>query len=114
MGEMMAYYFISEIAFIGGSLTYNGSQNMLEAASLSKPSIFSPSTYNFEEISKQLLDNDASIQVSNADELMPPIAEFLTNELRREKLGANARKTFEDNQGAVNKAMMALEPFIKT
>jgi 3-deoxy-D-manno-octulosonic-acid transferase len=44
---------------------------------------------------------------------MQTISELLTNELRREKLGANARKTFEDNQGAVNKAMMALEPFIK-
>jgi len=36
------------------------------------------------------------------------------NEPRRKKLGSNARKTFEDNQGAVNKVMMALEPFIKT
>ena len=114
MGEMMAYYSISDIAFIGGSLTDNGSQNMLEAASLSKPIIFGPSTYNFEEISKQLLDNDASIQVSNADELMQTISELLMNEPRRNKLGSNARKTFEDNQGAVNKAMIALEPFIKT
>ena len=47
MGEMMAYYSISDIAFVGGSLTDNGSQNMLEAASLSKPIIFGPSTYNF-------------------------------------------------------------------
>ena len=114
MGEMMAYYSISDIAFVGGSLTDNGSQNMLEAASLSKPIIFGPSTYNFEEISKQLLDNDASIQVSNADELMQTISELLMNEPRRNKLGSNARKTFEDNQGAVNKAMMALKPFIKT
>jgi 3-deoxy-D-manno-octulosonic-acid transferase len=114
MGEMMAYYSISDIAFVGGSLTDNGSQNMLEAASLSKPIIFGPSTYNFEEISKQLLDNDASIQVSSADELMQTISELLMNEPRRNKLGSNARKTFEDNQGSVNKAMMALEPFIKT
>ena len=87
---------------------------MLEAASLSKPIVFGPSTYNFEEISKQLLDNDASIQVSNADELMQTISELLMNEPRRNKLGSNARKTFEDNQGAVHKAMMALKPFIKT
>ena len=114
MGEMMAYYSISDIAFVGGSLTDNGSQNMLEAASLSKPIVFGPSTYNFEEISKQLLDNDASIQVSNADELIQTISELLMNEPRRNKLGSNARKTFEDNQGAVHKAMMALKPFIKT
>ena len=92
MGEMMAYYSISDIAFVGGSLTDNGSQNMLEAASLSKPIIFGPSTYNFEEISKQLLDNDASIQVSNADELMQTISELLMNEPRRISLAQTQGK----------------------
>lgn len=113
MGEMMAYYSISDIAFIGGSLSDNGGQNMLEAASLSKPIIFGPSTYNFEEVSKQLLDNDASIQVANADELMRTISELLKNDLRRQELGANARKTFEDNQGAVNKTLDLIRPLIK-
>jgi len=113
MGEMMAYYSISDIAFIGGSLTDNGCQNMLEAASLSKPVIFGPSIYNFEEISKQLLDNDASIQVAHADELMQTISELLMNNSRREMLGANARKTFEDNQGAVSNVKEAITPYIK-
>ena len=113
MGEMMGYYSISDIAFIGGSLSDNGGQNMLEAASLSKPIIFGPSTYNFEEVSKQLLDNDASIEVANADELMRTITELLTNDLRMQELGANARKTFEDNQGAVNKTLDFIKPLIK-
>ena len=99
MGEMMAYYSICDIAFIGGSLTENGCQNMLEAASLSRPIIFGPSVYNFEEISKQLLENDAAIQVANADALMMTITELMSNEARRSMLGANARKVFEDNQG---------------
>ncbi len=114
MGEMMAYYSISDIAFIGGSLTENGSQNMLEAASLSKPIIFGPSVYNFEEISKQLLDNDASIQVASADELMKTISELILSDSRREKLGANARKIFEDNKGAVNNVLDAITPYIKS
>jgi 3-deoxy-D-manno-octulosonic-acid transferase len=114
MGEMMAYYSISDIAFIGGSLTENGSQNMLEAASLSKPIIFGPSVYNFEEISKQLLDNDASIQVASADELMKTISELILSDSRREKLGTNARKIFEDNKGAVNNVLDAITPYIKS
>ena len=113
MGEMMGYYSISDIAFIGGSLSNNGGQNMLEAASLSKPIIFGPSTYNFEEVSKQLLDNDASIEVANADELMRTITELLTNDLRRQELGANARKFFDDNRGAVNKTLNLIKPLLK-
>ena len=113
MGEMMEYYSICDIAFIGGSLTENGCQNMLEAASLSKPIIFGPSVYNFEEISKQLLENDAAIQVANADELMMTITELMSNEARRSMLGANARKVFEDNQGAVKNVLSAIKPYIK-
>ena len=66
MGEMMSYYSVCDLAFIGGSLSDNGCQNMLEAASLSKPIIFGPSVFNFEEISKKLLSSDAAIQVTNA------------------------------------------------
>ena len=113
MGEMMEYYSICDIAFIGGSLTENGCQNMLEAASLSKPIIFGPSVYNFEEISKQLLENDAAIQVANADALMMTITELMSNEARRNMLGANARKVFEDNQGAVKNVLRAIKPYIK-
>ena len=113
MGEMMAYYSICDIAFIGGSLTENGCQNMLEAASLSRPIIFGPSVYNFEEISKQLLENDAAIQVANADALMMTITELMSNEARRSMLGANARKVFEDNQGAVKNVLRAIKPYIK-
>ena len=113
MGEMMEYYSICDIAFIGGSLTENGCQNMLEAASLSKPIIFGPSVYNFEEISKQLLENDAATQVANADELMMTITELMSTEARRSMLGANARKVFEDNQGAVKNVLSAIKPYIK-
>ena len=91
----------------------NGSQNMLEAASLSKPIIFGPSVYNFEEISKQLLDNEASIQVASADELMKTISELILSDSKREKLGTNARKIFEDNKGAVNNVLDAITPYIK-
>ena len=113
MGEMMAYYSICDIAFIGGSLTENGCQNMLEAASLSRPIIFGPSVYNFEEISKQLLENDAAIQAANADALMMTITELMSNEARRSMLGANAKKVFEDNQGAVKNVLSAIKPYIK-
>ena len=113
MGELMSYYAISDIAFVGGSLSNNGGQNMLEAASLSKPIIFGPSVYNFEEISKKLLDDDAAIQVANADELMHTISELLSNDSRRKELGFNAKKTFDQNRGAANKIIDVIMPHIE-
>ena len=113
MGEMMSYLNISDIAFIGGSLTNNGGQNMLEAASLSKPIIFGPSVFNFEEISKRLLDDGSAIQISNAEELMKTISELLLNDKKRRLIGESAKTTFENNRGATTKIIKAITPHIK-
>ena len=113
MGEMMSYYSISDIAFIGGSLSNDGGQNMLEAASLAKPIIFGSSVFNFEEISKKLLDDSSAIQVNSSDELMKTISELLLDEEKRKLIGQNARTTFENNRGAVAKILEAIEPHIE-
>ena len=113
MGEMMSYLNISDIAFIGGSLTNNGGQNMLEAASLSKPIIFGPSVFNFEEISKRLLDDGSAIQVRNAEELMKTISELLLDDEKRRLIGESAKTTFDNNRGATTKIFNAIAPHIK-
>jgi 3-deoxy-D-manno-octulosonic-acid transferase len=113
MGEMMSYYSVCDLAFIGGSLSDNGCQNMLEAASLSKPIIFGPSVFNFEEISEKLLRSDAAIQVANGAELMSTISDLLKSDQRREQLGVNAKKTFDQNRGAVNEILGVITPLIK-
>jgi 3-deoxy-D-manno-octulosonic-acid transferase len=112
MGEMMTYYKCCDIAFIGGSLSNTGGQNMLEPASLSKPIIFGPSVHNFEEIAKTLLENDSAIQVRDADELMQTISELLLDISRRNKLGSNAKTIFEKNRGAVDRLMKLIMPNI--
>jgi len=113
MGEMMSYFSISDIAFIGGSLSNNGGQNMLEAASLSKPIIFGPSVFNFEEISKRLLDDGSAIQVGSAEELMRTISELLLDNEKRKLIGQSAKTTFENNRGAVAKVFEAIAPHIE-
>jgi len=113
MGEMMSYLNISDIAFIGGSLTNNGGQNMLEAASLSKPIIFGPSVFNFEEISKRLLDDGSAIQVGSAEELMRTISELLLDNKKRKLIGQSAKTTFENNRGAVARVFEAIAPHIE-
>ena len=113
MGEMMSYFSISDIAFIGGSLSNNGGQNMLEAASLSKPIIFGPSVFNFEEISKKLLDDGSAIQVGSAEELMRTISELLLDNEKRKLIGQSAKTTFENNRGAVAKVFKAIAPHIE-
>jgi len=114
MGEMMVYYKFCHIAFVGGSLSNTGGQNMLEAASASKPIIFGPSVHNFEEVAKSLLERNAAIQVRNSDELMQTISELLLDKKRQLILGKNAKSTYEKNQGSINKVIELITPFIES
>ncbi len=107
MGELMSYYSICDIAFIGGSLTRDGGQNMLEAAASSKPVLFGPHIFNFEHISQLLLDSGGAIQVPDADQLMQMIAELLSDDGKRIVIGKNAKKTIENNRG-VTKQLVEL------
>jgi len=101
MGEMMSYFTISDIVFMGGSLNNTGGHNMLEPASLSKPIIFGPNVFNFTEISSELLRANAAIQVQNSDELFSEIGKLLENRDVSLDLGKRAFGYFKSKQGAV-------------
>ncbi len=101
MGEMMSYFDVADIVFMGGSLNNTGGHNMLEPAALAKPIIFGPNVFNFAEISADLLNKKASIQVQNADELFKEIVKLLDNDRKVKTLGENANQYFKSKQGAV-------------
>ena len=112
MGELLSYYSVCDIAFIGGSLLDTGGQNILEAATFSKPILFGPSMFNFEKIAQMFLEKDAAIQVGDADELMKTISSLLLDDTKRQKLGENAKNSFEKNRGAVDRLLKLIIPNI--
>ena len=112
MGELLSYYSVCDIAFIAGSLIDFGGQNMLEAASTSKPILFGPSVFNFEQIAQQLLEKDAAIQVEDTDDLMETISNLLLDDIEREKLSNNAKNLLEKHRGAVDRLMKLIIPNI--
>jgi 3-deoxy-D-manno-octulosonic-acid transferase len=103
MGEMMSYFAVSDIVFMGGSLSNTGGHNMLEPASISKPIIFGQNVFNFAEISSDLLLQQGAIQVQNADELFEKIITLINDKEQRKTLGDNAKQYFNSQQGAVKK-----------
>jgi len=112
MGELLSYYSVCDIAFIGGSLIDTGGQNMLEAAAASKPILFGPSVFNFEKIAQLFLEKDAAIQVGDADDLMKTISALLLDDAKRQKLAENAKNSFEKNRGAIDRLMKLIIPNI--
>ncbi len=67
IGELRAAYPLAEIVFVGGSLIPHGGQSILEPAAAGKAMITGPFTHNFAAAVDEFLENDALVQLENAD-----------------------------------------------
>jgi len=109
MGAMMRYYAASDLAFVAGSLVPIGGHNVLEPASLARPVLVGPYTFNFEEITRSLIDGGGARRVSAPKELGPAVLELLRDAPLRHRMGANARIVFTRERGAVRRTMILIE-----
>jgi 3-deoxy-D-manno-octulosonic-acid transferase len=105
MGELMLFYAISDVSFVGGSLLPIGGHNLIEPASLSLPIITGPNLQNFIAIRDLLMDANALIIANNVNELTKQVILLFENENQRHQFGANALGISEKNRGAIEKHM---------
>lgn len=108
MGELFAYYAAADVAFVGGSLLDFGSQNLIEPASVGRPVLLGPSTYNFAEAAKLALAANAALQVGNAEELVATTMQLLSDDNQREQLAVAARRFTQIHQGASQRCLALL------
>lgn len=103
VGELVDFYAIAEVVFIGGSLVKKGGHNILEPAALKKPVLFGPHMNNFRDIASLFCDNQAVIAVRSIEELKIRIDELLKNPVARAVLGEKSRELILKNQGATRR-----------
>ncbi len=64
--RLFAYYAACDVAFVGGSLLPLGGQNLIEAASVGRPVLVGPHTFNFEEATRLAIEAGAALRVNDA------------------------------------------------
>ncbi|MBE8222146.1 MAG: 3-deoxy-D-manno-octulosonic acid transferase [Bdellovibrionales bacterium] len=69
LGELIYFYKLSKIAFIGGSLVSIGGHNPLEAIAVNTPTVWGPYMFNFLEIKNLLLKNNLGQEALNEKNL---------------------------------------------
>ena len=109
MGELLRYYAACDVAFVGGSLATMGGHNALEPAALAKPVLFGPHTFNFEDITAQLLNAGAAIRVSNARELEQETMRLFTQPDLRDQMGQAGLELVRSGQGALAKTLKIVQ-----
>lgn len=109
MGELMAYYSLADIAFVGGSLVDTGCQNVLEPAAIGLPIVVGASQFNFATICKQLEEAGALQTVTDSDELAQAISGLLANREQREEMAEAGRNLVAANQQALPQLLIMIE-----
>jgi 3-deoxy-D-manno-octulosonic-acid transferase len=112
IGELAQLYQLATAVFVGGSLANHGGHNILEPAIFGKPIVFGPHMQNFKEIADAFLTNGAAIQVQTDRELEQAMIGFVTDPVRRARLGAAARALVEANRGAKGKTLAVVSELL--
>ncbi|MGG5218795.1 lipid IV(A) 3-deoxy-D-manno-octulosonic acid transferase [Rahnella variigena] len=112
MGELMLLYGIADLAFVGGSLVDRGGHNPLEAAAHAIPVLMGPHTVNFKDICAKLAQDDGLITVMDTASLVKEISTLLTDEDYRLYYGRHAVEVLHQNQGALQRLLHLLEPYL--
>jgi 3-deoxy-D-manno-octulosonic-acid transferase len=87
LGELFAYYAACDVAFVGGSLAPLGGQNLIEAASVGRPVLVGPHTFNFEEATRRAIKAGAARRVHDAADCMAQTLALLADASARARMG---------------------------
>lgn len=109
MGELLEFYAAADVAFVGGSLDPIGGHNLLEPAALARPVIVGPHTFNFAEVTEDLIAAGAALRIGDADDLGPAVVRLLSRDVERHSMGDAAHAVMERERGAVERTMAIVE-----
>jgi 3-deoxy-D-manno-octulosonic-acid transferase len=112
MGDLRKFYSLATIVFVGRSLVPMGGSDMMEAAALTKCTIFGPYAFNFEQTVDALTSGEGAIMVKDKDELLRAVQDCLLDASMRASIAANGRNIIQKNQGATAASIKAISKLL--
>ncbi|MAW86338.1 MAG: 3-deoxy-D-manno-octulosonic acid transferase [Phyllobacteriaceae bacterium] len=112
IGEMGLYLRLTDVVFVGKSLTGEGGQNPLEPAMLDAAILSGKNVQNFRESYQRLIKNGGAKLVKDKEMLAGAVNFLFNNDEVRTAMKKNALRTVESMRGALAHTMRGLEPFI--
>jgi 3-deoxy-D-manno-octulosonic-acid transferase len=100
MGELLKWYALADIVFVGRSLVPVGGSNPMEAGALGKALLWGPHMFNFPEEAAAFIEAGAAHEVSDAADIAAALVDLLTHGDRRRQMGEAARAAIRCMQGA--------------
>ncbi len=105
IGEMLKFYAIAEVVFVGGSLVTTGGHNILEASLLKKVVVFGQHMHNFREIAKLIQQAQGGGRVTDAEGLYQLVDGLLATPEKCHAMGEKGWALLQKNAGASAKTL---------
>lgn len=113
VGEMGLYLRLTEIAFVGRSLTSEGGQNPIEPAMLDTAVLAGRNVQNFRDAYQRLIDGGGAKLVHDRDMLAGAVNFLLNNPVKRREMMAAGIAAVDTMRGALAHTLRTLEPYVQ-
>jgi 3-deoxy-D-manno-octulosonic-acid transferase len=112
IGEVGLYLRLTEVAFVGRSLTAEGGQNPLEPASIGCAILSGSNVQNFRDSYERLAKNGSAKIVRDVEMLAKGVYYLLNNDDARQAMIDAGQQTVVEMRGALAATLRGLEPYI--
>jgi 3-deoxy-D-manno-octulosonic-acid transferase len=112
MGELGLFYRLAPIVFMGGSLVPRGGQNPIEAIKLGASIVHGPHVFNFTDVYEALDRAGGARRADTQQVLVKQLGQLLADPSARELSVSAAERVIEQLGGALDRTLLALEPYL--
>ena len=103
MGELMLFYGLCDVAFVGGSLIPVGGHSLIEPAIWGAPIVSGPFLHNFLDVSKLLKNVEGMAICKDSISIAETVSEILKDANKSKRMGNGAKLIADSNRGALEK-----------
>jgi 3-deoxy-D-manno-octulosonic-acid transferase len=107
-GLLQAFYSISQVCFVGGTLDNTGGHNLLEPSLFARPVLFGPNFRNARTAGERLIEKHGGFLTETAAQMAERLVELLTDPPGLEAAGKNSAAALASLKGATAKTLAAL------
>ncbi len=112
IGELLYFYSLADICFVGGSLIPYGGHNILEPLYFLKPTLFGPYMENFKDIAQTVLAKGAGIMVKDALELEGVLRRLTQDPELQKNLRQNALEVFRQERNSLERNLAIIGRYL--
>lgn len=114
MGELMQWYQLADVVFVGGSLIERGGHNPLEPMSVHKAVVSGRHVFNFAAIFKQMQREGAVRFVDDSQSLAKALLQLLAEPAQRQQQAELGAAIYRQHGGACRRLLQSIAQLLPT